>query len=434
MKAIIIGAGISGLYAAHLLKKAGISCEILEASYRYGGRIYSSLKQHGQYFELGAEIIHSAEPKLVQLLETSGNCLVPTAGQSFFWYQNKLTPQDELQNQPGIDQFLNELQGIEDYQGKDISLAKYFFGKKYFNADMHDVLETYAGEFGTSAHRLGIKSLLKEEDTWSNLAKNYYSHHPMQNSCEHFFNDVQSFVKLNTRIIRIDSIQGQLILTDQTGHQHESDIALLSVPLGVLKANDIVFHPALPVEKINAIRKLGVDHGIKIVMRFSKRWWPQDMLVAKGGHLCPEYLASLTYTKPTLVGFIMGKKALALKGKSAAELATLLSKELDSLFKHRRASKTLIEFYYKDWGNDPLHKGAYSFATTHSLGLRQILAKPIEDKLFFIGEACNTNGHASTIHGAMESALSVCEQIIGKYVVQPGRLAAPRMQAMKWHQ
>lgn len=414
MKAIIIGAGISGLYAAHLLKRAGICCELLEASYRYGGRIYSSLNQTDQHYELGAEIIHNAAPKLVQLLETSGNRLVATTGQPFFWYQNQLSPQDELYNRSDINPFLLELQDMEDYQGKDISLAEYFFGKKYFSPDMHDVLETYAGEFGTSAHRLGIKSLRKEEDTWSNLAKNYYSRHPLRNICERFFNDVQAFVKLNTKIIRVDSVQGHLVLTDQTGHKYESDIVLLSVPLGVLKANDIVFQPSLPAEKIQAIRKLGVDQGIKIIMRFSKRWWPQEMLVVKGGHLCPEYLASLTYTQPTLVGFIMGKKALALKGKPAAELATLLVKELDSIFKHHRASKTLIEFYYKDWGNDPLHKGAYSFATTHSLGLRQALAKPIEDKLYFIGEACNINGHAATIHGAMESAANVCQRIICK--------------------
>ena len=39
MKIIIVGAGVSGITAGHLLAKHGLEFEILEASSVYGGRI-----------------------------------------------------------------------------------------------------------------------------------------------------------------------------------------------------------------------------------------------------------------------------------------------------------------------------------------------------------------------------------------------------------
>lgn len=52
-KVIIIGAGLSGLYAASLLTKRGISCRILEARSRIGGRVLTeSIPDIGE-FDLG---------------------------------------------------------------------------------------------------------------------------------------------------------------------------------------------------------------------------------------------------------------------------------------------------------------------------------------------------------------------------------------------
>jgi hypothetical protein len=52
----IIGAGMAGLYTAMILKDLGISCEILEASDRPGGRIYTHKfdDKPGNYYDVGA--------------------------------------------------------------------------------------------------------------------------------------------------------------------------------------------------------------------------------------------------------------------------------------------------------------------------------------------------------------------------------------------
>jgi monoamine oxidase len=41
------------------------------------------------------------------------------------------------------------------------------------------------------------------------------------------------------------------------------------------------------------------------------------------------------------------------------------------------------------------------------------LARPLEDTLFFAGEATNTEGHQGTVHGAIASGLRAAREIIG---------------------
>ena len=56
LKVGIIGAGIAGLYTAYLLDSIGVPYEILEASYRIGGRLYThhfSNMPH-DYYDVGA--------------------------------------------------------------------------------------------------------------------------------------------------------------------------------------------------------------------------------------------------------------------------------------------------------------------------------------------------------------------------------------------
>ena len=54
---LIIGAGISGLVAARVLRHAGLDVEIIEGRERIGGRILS-IHQPGVTIEAGPEFIH----------------------------------------------------------------------------------------------------------------------------------------------------------------------------------------------------------------------------------------------------------------------------------------------------------------------------------------------------------------------------------------
>jgi hypothetical protein len=59
--------------------------------------------------------------------------------------------------------------------------------------------------------------------------------------------------------------------------------------------------------------------------------------------------------------------------------------------------------YVQNFTNHPYIKGAYSYSSLGIGNARAIAAAPVENKLFFAGEAMHTNGHHQTVQGAMET-------------------------------
>ena len=52
---LVIGAGLSGLYAARTLKRAGLKVAVLEARDRVGGRVWSRRLANGATIDLGGQ-------------------------------------------------------------------------------------------------------------------------------------------------------------------------------------------------------------------------------------------------------------------------------------------------------------------------------------------------------------------------------------------
>ena len=62
---LILGAGFSGLHAAVLLKRQGISVTVIEARDRIGGRVYTKKKGDLTY-EMGGEWVGTNDPLLLK--------------------------------------------------------------------------------------------------------------------------------------------------------------------------------------------------------------------------------------------------------------------------------------------------------------------------------------------------------------------------------
>ncbi len=78
---------------------------------------------------------------------------------------------------------------------------------------------------------------------------------------------------------------------------------------------------------------------------------------------------------------------------------------LAGLFKLRRAklAELLDEAHTSDWLVDHFARGAYSYVKVGRTHARNELRRPIDDTLFFAGEATDTSGQASTVAGALAS-------------------------------
>jgi monoamine oxidase len=63
------------------------------------------------------------------------------------------------------------------------------------------------------------------------------------------------------------------------------------------------------------------------------------------------------------------------------------------------------------WGTDPFARGSYSYALPGRADCRAILAAPVDERLFFAGEACSAHDF-STAHGALITGVAAADEII----------------------
>ena len=68
--------------------------------------------------------------------------------------------------------------------------------------------------------------------------------------------------------------------------------------------------------------------------------------------------------------------------------------------------------YFHDWHSDRHFRGAYSYTGVNALPAHQTLAAPVEETLFFAGEATETKGHSGTVHGAIASGLRAARLLL----------------------
>jgi monoamine oxidase len=74
----------------------------------------------------------------------------------------------------------------------------------------------------------------------------------------------------------------------------------------------------------------------------------------------------------------------------------------------------LATAYFHDWDADPFSRGAYSYVKVGGEGCQKTLGAPIQDTLFFAGEATDISGHNGTVHGAIASGKRAAAEMLGR--------------------
>src|SRR5438105_3662342 len=102
---------------------------------------------------------------------------------------------------------------------------------------------------------------------------------------------------------------------------------------------------------------------------------------------------------PVLTGWAGGPPADALSSCSRSQLEALCLKILGRIFSERPSSlrAQLVKLHTHNWARDPHVLGAYSYIPVNGLDLPKLLAAPMEDTLFFAGEATVSDAQCGTV-------------------------------------
>jgi monoamine oxidase len=218
-------------------------------------------------------------------------------------------------------------------------------------------------------------------------------------------------VVLNAQVSLIDHSGPRLRIETSRGTLRASK-AIVTVPTPILAGEAIRFDPPLPAKVEAAVGlPLGVDNKVMLRLEGGEAL-PKDaglraatMRTAMGTfHVRP-------FGRPCIEGFFGGPFARELEdaggGATAAqaidEIVAVLGSDI------RRKLTPLAE---SRWAHDPFAQGAYSAALPGHAGARAVLAAPVDNRLFFAGEATSPN-FFSTAHGARDSGERAAREVIG---------------------
>ncbi|XP_068639643.1 lysine-specific histone demethylase 1 homolog 3-like [Aristolochia californica] len=208
-------------------------------------------------------------------------------------------------------------------------------------------------------------------------------------------------------------------VSTSNGGEFDGDAVLITVPLGCLKANTINFSPILPEWKQFSIQRLGFGVLNKVVMEFSSVFWDDTVdyfgataeETERRGQCFMFWNVKKTVGAPVLIALVVGKAAIDGQDMSSSDHVGHALMVLRKLFGEDSVPDPVASVV-TNWGRDPFSRGAYSYVAVGASGEDyDILGRPVENCLFFAGEA-TCKEHPDTVGGAMMSGLREAVRII----------------------
>ena len=416
---IIIGAGMAGIAAARALKERGFRVLVLEGRQRIGGRVLTD-RSLGAPIDLGASHIHGGLRNPITLLAREyGVESTRVEWHNLVGFETDGTPLEYETLSKVSDNLYSVLRravlrGIgtkEDVPVEEI-IQRVTRSRSFTRA------ERRMFEFGLASFEL-ITAASLDQLSWQN-SKEYKDYgggdHIVTNGYDGV---VQGYAKgldirLQQRVTRIETSASEVHITTNDGVL-SADRVIVTVPLGVLKANTIEFVPALPDEKLHAIDSLGMGLLNRVALRFPKAFWPREPhALVHGTDNRGEFSVFVNlyrYTgEPILVAMIPMGYANALEGMSERDAAALGVEVLRRMYGSSvPESDGTVQ---TRWGSDPYTLGAYSYNRLGGAGEdHDVLARPVGDRLFFAGEATHRRKYGS-VSGAYHSGIRAADEIV----------------------
>lgn len=440
----IVGAGASGLAVADYLISKGIKVIVFEASERIGGRVRRASPSSAPVkelsdilpIELGADRIFGTDSemgKIVRLLRVPTTRFTEKTNVADYYIVN-----DEYYAEGEIS--TSELQALENFKAGLASATgsvQDAANAAGLSAGMQGILNSWLiSVCGSSSDRIDAKTLGEALDaTQHDNVEFTLTTNPIGETIASRYDKAVKRVRLNSAVKTVDytgeSINLTILNTSDSSQTSETVTKLVvTCPVPVLKNSSLIsFAPALPASKTSALSRIGMDKSIRVIMEFA-----QNKIFRKpetgnypvfiyGGDKVPVvFFAGIgrSNTNLTVSITISGPEAEALTGFTDAQIIDHILDELDVVLDGAATANVRkyfpgevppdvdptnpIIYIVKDWSKEVYIGGGQSYPMVGGTNEDRVaLAEPIDDRIFFAGEAADTTGEFGTISGAIKA-------------------------------
>ena len=479
-RVVVVGAGIAGIAAARTVHSDGrFNVNILEASNRIGGRIFSS-EIDGVPVELGATYIHGTIDNVIyDLCKQYG--LV--AGSSDTESDEESDTDDEEDNAIGatstaflsgggllpneiilkcwgkfsdllkdMDTSVNAAMWASMYEDMYTYLVSEYPKRLGNDPATQDVLKTpYSNSllelflnlqsiFEGQEHCKGItvqSDYINLEGTPDVTFSNGHTYTSLVNK---LVEDLpKDSILYGREVVSISTENDPILIKCRNGEHFEADHVIITVSLGVLKRRCLdenilpnecsLFTPALPVEKEEAIRRLGFGQIGKIVLQFDREisaehkyeslmmlWLPED----KNDPVVQEkypwgvglYVLNQVANSNLYETWAHGSTVACIESASKENIKEGVSYILEKFLKH--PVPKLVDVHMYKWSSDPLFGGCYTvdLISANTPASIAALVEPLDkNRVLFAGEATHLEHHA-TVHGGYLTGIREAERLL----------------------
>jgi monoamine oxidase len=428
--AIVLGAGAAGLAAADRLARAGLCVTVLEARERVGGRVHTVADPlTGTPLELGAEFLHGKPPLLHKLTRRAKLTVRSCNDRHVFSWRGRLQEWTEdfefteamasakPPDRP-IGELIREQARAERWPAAKVALARAYV-EGFYAAPADTASALAIAHMEQAAEALG-------GITPSRIMQGY--ERMLRPLAERLLRRPGTFF-LNAVAEEIRWSRGQVRVRARTRDgaplgTFRAPRAIITLPVGVLRARPpqpgaVRFMPRIP-EKERAWSRLEMGPLVKALLRFRSDFWrarpdtrPFGFFHAPGLPF-PTWWTLDPHRSRHLVGWSGGPGALALSRLSEQDILVKALETLSRIFGLRRAAllAELESWRVVNWQREPFTQGGYCVIPSGSLDALEALAAPVQNTLFFAGEATNTEGEEGTVHGALETGLRAAREVL----------------------
>ena len=399
---VVVGAGSAGLSAAKAILAQGRTVQVLEAKDRIGGRA-TTLDLSGMPWDPGAYWLHHSEDNFfTKYAAESGVQFDEMPRSSRMWTATGWADEAIMAERDAYFDAAFEAIDKMGAAGVDVPASEVIPTHPRFqsmfstwSAALSGAEPEFCSTLDQSRYRDGVN--LRVKPGYGALLAAYGADVPVALSTP-----VERIV-WDKSGVRVETIKGAITCR----------AIIVTASTAVLARGGIKFEPALPAAYQDALERLPLGTAEKVALAFDR-----DVFgLADNSHVQFEHQGEETVRfqiKPggyhIAIGYLAGRFAEQLEKQGTAAMVDFAEGQLVKAF-GADIRKARIGEDTSHWRSDPYIGGGYSYAVPGAAGVRDTLTNPINERIFFAGEACSLP-HFGTVNGANETGFAAAAAVL----------------------